>query len=99
MIGSIRLARRAGIQTASNATSVNTTGIPTNTTGSRAVTPNRNVAITRARPNAAATPLVDGRSSAIVKLPGSMVSVGVGVGRTGNGVPVAEGVGVAGPWP
>ena len=42
MIGSTLLARRAGSQTARNATAVSSTGTPAKTTGSFAVTPNRN---------------------------------------------------------
>ena len=54
MIGSTRLARRAGSHTARNATTVNTTGTPVKTTGSQAPTPNSKVAINRVRPKAAA---------------------------------------------
>jgi len=41
MIGSMRLARLAGSQTATNATALKTTGTATKTIGSRAATPNR----------------------------------------------------------
>ena len=51
--GSTRLARRAGSQTASSATAPSSSGTPTKTSGSRAVTPNRNAAMKRERPNAA----------------------------------------------
>jgi hypothetical protein len=51
------LARLAGSQTARNATSASTRGTPLKTSGSFAVTPNRNDVISRASPNAAARPI------------------------------------------
>jgi len=48
MIGSIRLARRAGSQTAISATTVRTAGTARNTAGSHLSTPNRNDAMKRA---------------------------------------------------
>src|SRR4051812_38028609 len=48
--GSTFAARRAGSQTPRNATAVSSAGTMVNTSGSRAVTPNRNDAITRLRP-------------------------------------------------
>ena len=58
-MGFTRLARRAGIHAAARATTVSTAGAPTKTAGSHDLTPNRKLAITRARPNAAAIPTTD----------------------------------------
>ena len=53
----MRLARRAGSQTAKRATPLRKTGTVMNTIGSQASTPNRNVAMKRVRPKAAAIPI------------------------------------------
>src|SRR4030095_6404020 len=50
--GSIRLARHAEIETATNATRLRSSGIDTNTIGSLAGTPNRSPLIACARPSA-----------------------------------------------
>ena len=49
-MGSTRLARRAGIQAASRATSASVSGAATKTAGSHGSTPNRKLAMKRARP-------------------------------------------------
>src|SRR5262249_26316736 len=56
LMGSPRLARMAGNQTATSATASNTTGTTKKVRGSHGFTPNRNPAITRVNPNAAASP-------------------------------------------
>ena len=53
----MRVARRAGSHTATNATTVNSTGTTTNTTGSHDFTPNRKLDMKRVSPNAAPTPI------------------------------------------
>ena len=56
MIGSTLLARRAGNHTDTNAIAVNISGTPTKTTGSLAVTPNRNDVMKRASQKATPSP-------------------------------------------
>lgn len=53
----MRVARRAGTQTASSETTINRIGTLTNTCGSRACTPKRRLSISFVNPNADATPM------------------------------------------
>jgi hypothetical protein len=56
-MGSARLARIAGIHTATSATPISTAGTTENTVGSHAFTPNSRLAISLVSPNAAASPI------------------------------------------
>ena len=57
-IGSIRVARRAGSQHATNATATSSAATPANVIGSVAFTPNSRCSMTRVNPNAATSPIV-----------------------------------------
>src|SRR5262247_511554 len=77
-IGSTFVARRAGIQQASSATSASSKATPTNVNGSVGLTPNNKLVIKRVKANDAARPRA--MPSSVSLIPGPMTDLKTSVG-------------------